>query len=222
MKFAYFDRVKQSPLLLVLLLSGLGFLTMGYHPGAEDDGIYLPAIKARLNPALYPHDAAFFQMQLRTSIFDTFMAHFAQMTGIPLVWSELLWQCLSIFLVICACYKIVRQLFEEEAARWAGVAMVVAMFTLPVAGTALYIMDQHLHPRNLATALILFTVSQILLGKRWQTVPLLLLAFLLHPLMGAMGIAFCCVLTLTLFEPLHFHLRTLRGRLIVVVWCRVP
>jgi len=73
-------------------------------------------------------------------------------------------------------------------------------------------MDQHLHPRNPATALILFAVSRILAGKRWQAVPLVAVAFLLHPLMGALGISFCCVLALTLCEPLRARLRSLYGQ----------
>jgi hypothetical protein len=81
--------------------------------------------------------------------------------------------------------------------------MVAAMFTLPVAGTGLYLMDQYLHPRNPAAALILLAVARITAGKRWQGALLAVLAFLLHPLMGAMGILFCCVLALTLDEPLY-------------------
>jgi hypothetical protein len=210
LKFSSFFRVFLPTLLFTLL----GFLVMGYHPGAEDDGIYLTSVKADLNPALYPHDAAFFQLQMRTSIFDIWMARFVQGTGMPLAWAELLFQLLSITLIIWACWSILCRLFDEAAARWGGVAMVAAMFTLPVAGTALYILDQHLHPRGLATALILFGVARIMAGKRWQAVPLLLVAFVLHPLMGALGISFCIVLTLTLFDRLHVHLRVLRQRLV--------
>jgi hypothetical protein len=200
--------------LLILAFSVLGFGVMGYHPGIEDDGIYLTAVKADLNPALYPYDAAFFKLQMRISVFDTWMAHFVQWTGIPVAWAELLGQSLSILMVIWACWSIVRQLFQDAAAHWAGVAMVAAMFTLPVAGTALYIMDQHLHPRNTATALILFAVSRILAGKHWQAVPLAALAFVLHPMMGALGISFCCFLALTLCEPLRMRLRAPRARLL--------
>lgn len=199
---------------LVLLFSAVGFLVMGYHPGLEDDGVYLSAVKADLSPALYPHDAAFFQLQMRTSVFDTWMAHFVQWTGIPVASSELLWQWVCIVLVLWACWMIVTQLFEEATARWAGVAMVAAMFTLPVAGTALYLMDQHLHPRNLATALILLGISQILAGKLWRAVPLAMLAFVIHPLMGTLGISFSCLLALTFSEPFQVELRSLRTRLI--------
>jgi hypothetical protein len=196
-----------------LLLTALGFLVMGYHPGAEDDSIYLAAVKADLNPALYHHDAPFFQLQMRTSAFDTWMATFVHGTGMSIASAELLWQFLSLFFIVLACWTIVAQLFREAAARWAGVAMVTAMFTLPIAGTALYIADQYLHPRNLATALILFGVSRIMAGKQWQAVPLLILAFSLHPLMGALGISFCSVLALTFSELLQIRLRSLRGQL---------
>ena len=186
----------------------LGFLVMGYHPGAEDDGVYLTSIKADLNLSLFPHDTDFFRLQMRTSVFDNWMAYFVRGTGIPVAWAELLWQLICLCLIVWACWSIVCQLFEEETARWGGIAMLTAMFTLPVAGTALYIFDQHLHPRGPATALILFAVSRILARKQWHAVPLVIVAFVLHPLMGALGISFCCVLTV--FEPLQIGLRSLQ------------
>jgi hypothetical protein len=115
--------------------------------------------------------------------------------------AELLFQFASILLIVFACFSIARRLFAEARAQWAGVAMVAAMFTLPVAGTALYILDQHLHPRNVATAFILLAVSRVLASKHWQALPLLLLAFVMHPIMGAMGISFCLFLILVLREP---------------------
>ena len=149
---------------------------------------------------------------MRTSVFAVWMARFVLGTGMPVAWAELLWQLVCLFLVIWSCWSIVGQLFEETPARWAGVAMVAAMLTLPVAGTGLYLMDQHLHPRNPATALILFAVARIMAGKRWQAVPLVAVAFLLHPLMGALGISFCCVLALMLCDPLRARLASFCGR----------
>ncbi|HWE84340.1 MAG TPA: hypothetical protein VG267_05310 [Terracidiphilus sp.] len=193
----------------VLLFSLLGFLAMGYHPGAEDDGVYLAAVKADLNPALYPHDGEFFRVQMRASIFDNWMADFVRATGIPLSWSELLWQAISIVVMLWACWSIVCRLFQDAPARWGGVAMVGAMLTLPVAGTALYIADQYLHPRNPASALILLAVARILARRSWQAVPMLCLAAMLHPLMGAFGISFCCVLVIA--DPLQEKLTAWRN-----------
>jgi hypothetical protein len=108
--------------------------------------------------------------------------------------------------------------------------LVAAMFTLPVTGTALYLADQHLHARNVATALVLLAVARILAGHRWQAAPLLLLAFLMHPIMAAMGISFCFFLTMALSEPAHVWLRSLRyasstsavGALVPLGWIFQP
>ena len=197
--------------LLTMLFTMLGMAVMGYHPGIEDDGVYLTAVKYKLNPALYPHDSAFFRFQMQASFFDNWVAGFVRWTGIPLADTELLWQFASIALIVFGCWTIARKLFPEARAQWAGVAMVTAMLTLPVAGTALYILDQHLHPRTVATGLILLAVSRILAGKRWQAVPFLLLAFVLHPIMAAFGISFCFFLTMAMLEPFHHWLRRWRG-----------
>lgn len=210
--YILFRRLARTEICPVLLFSLLGFLAMGYHPGAEDDDIYLSAVNAAVNPSLYLHDSAFFKLQMRTSVFDTWMAYFVHTTGISVAWSEFAWQSIFIFLMVWACWLIISQFFEDRAARWGGIAMFSAMLTLPVAGTALYLADQYLHPRNPATALILFAVYRIMAGRRWQALPLLLLASILHPLMGAFGVSFCVVLSLTTFEPLHDQIRSWRER----------
>ena len=205
------NRFRNRNILLVLVFSIVGFAVMGYHPGVEDDGVYLAAVKSNLNPALYPFDANFFRVQLQATFFDKWVAGFVHWTGIPVASTELLWQLGSVTLIVFACWSIARKLFAEERAQWAGVAMVASMLTLPVAGTALNLADQHLHPRNVATAVILLAISRVLAGKRWQAVPLLLLSFVLHPIMAALGISFCFFLTRALLEPVHVWLRNRRA-----------
>ena len=155
---------RKRNMLLILAFSLLAMATMGYHPGIEDDGVYLTAVKSDLNPALYSHDSAFFRVQLQATLFDKWVAEFIRITHIPVSATELLFQFVSILLIIAGCWSIARMLFKDERAQWAGVALTAAMMTLPVAGTALYLADQHLHPRNLATALVLLAVSRILAG----------------------------------------------------------
>jgi hypothetical protein len=187
---------------LILAFSILAVIVMGYHPGIEDDGVYLSAVKGDLNPALYPHDAEFFRVQLQATMFDKWVAGFIQVTHIPVSVAEFLWQFATIILTMVGCWSIARCLFADKCAQWGGVAMVAAMLTLPVAGTALYLADQHLHPRNLSTAIILIAVSRIMNGKHWQAVPLLL---------------FCVFLTVATLEPVHAWLRSLRDSLAAAV-----
>jgi hypothetical protein len=197
--------------LLVLAFSIAGFAVMGYHPGLEDDGVYLAAVKSDLNPALYPHDSEFFRVQLQATLFDKWVADSVRWTHIPVPYAELFWQFGAIVLIVLGCWGIARRLFDEERARWAGVAMVAAMLTLPVAGSALNLADQHLHPRNLATGIILIAVERILAGRRWQAVPLLLVAFVIHPIMAALGISFCFFLTVAMLEPVNVWLGSMSG-----------
>jgi len=201
----------------VLLFTLLGFLVMGYHPGLEDDAIYLPAVEARLNPALFPFNADFFRLQTQATVFDSAMAGFVRLTHLPLAWAELLWQLASLFLILWAVKKIADCLFAGEYAQWGGVALVAAMFTLPVAGTALYMVDQHLHPRNLATALILLAVWRTLDRKHWQAGALLAAALLLHPLMAIMGISFCVVYTLVQMDRVRERVRAWQSSLAMAV-----
>jgi hypothetical protein len=209
----------------VFLLAVLGFLVMGYHPGLEDDGIYLTAVKARLNPALYPYNAGFFKLQSEATQFDTWMAYFVRCTHIPVAWAELIWQFTFLFLILWALKKIANELFAEESARWGGVALVAAMLTLPASGTALYLVDQHLHPRSLATAMILLAVWRILRRRWWHALPLLVVALLMHPLMAAMGISFCVFLTLISADRAHGTLHSVgeaAGAFVPLGWVFEP
>lgn len=209
-------RFQQSALLLIAF-SVLGVAVMGYHPGLEDDGVYLSAIKRDLNPALYPHDADFFRVQMQATDFDKLIAGFVRLTHIPIAQTELLFQFLSILLILTGCFLIARTLFDNNRIAWAGVALTTAMLTLPVSGTALYLADQHLHPRNLASGLLLIAVSRILAGKRWQALPLLIPAFALHPIMAALGISFCFFLTMAMLDSVHAWLHSLRTSLALAV-----
>jgi hypothetical protein len=203
------DKLRARHFLLLLFFSLVAAAVMGYHPGIEDDGVYLSAIKSDLNPALYPHDSRFFRLQLQATVFDRAMAGFVRLTHISLPYAELLLQFASILLILASCRSIARLLFKEERAHWAGVALVGAMMTLPVSGTALYLVDQHLHPRTIATALILLAVSRIMRGRLGQAVPLIVLALVMHPIMAALGISFCVFLTLAMHERVHAWVRSL-------------
>jgi hypothetical protein len=194
--------------ILILLFTLLGFLVMGYHPGIEDDGVYLSGVKADLDPALYPHDSRFFRLQLQATIFDRSMALFVRVTRIPVAWAELLWQFLSLYLILWSALHIAQKLFPEPRSQLAGIALLAAMFTLPVAGTALYLADQHLHPRTMATALILLAINLILRKNRFFAAVPLSLALLVHPIMAVFGISFCLFLALALNDRFYFSLRS--------------
>ena len=181
-------------LLILLLLTAFAVLIQGYHPGVEDDGVYLPAIKRDLNPQLYPHDFEFFTLQLQATVFDKLIAGSIRITHLPVGITMLLWHFVSIFLLLSGCWQISRRCFKEPSAQWAAVATVAVLLTLPVAGTALYLGDQYLHPRLLASAAVLGAIVAILDRKYLLAAGCLAIAFFIHPLMASFGISYCIFL----------------------------
>jgi hypothetical protein len=179
---------------ILAVLAAAGLLIAGYHPGAEDDAVYLAAIKRDLNPALFPHDSEFFAVQLQATIFDKVVAASVRSTHLPLGWMIFAWHYIAIFLVLLGCWRVSRRCFREEHSPWASVTLVTVLLTLPVAGSALYLVDQNLHPRALATAAILAAVVATLDRKYGLTGALLILAALIHPIMASFGISLCIFL----------------------------
>ena len=190
--------MKNYPLLrsglILAVLAACGLLIAGYHPGAEDDGVYLSAIKRDLHPSLFPHDSDFFTVQLQATIFDKVVAASIRLTHLPAAWVIFAWHYLAIYFVLLGSWRLSRRCFPEAYAQWSSTALVAVLLTLPVAGSALYIVDQNLHPRALATAAILAAIVATLDRKLAQSIALLILAALFHPIMATFGISFCIFL----------------------------
>jgi hypothetical protein len=180
-------------LAILLALTAAAILVHGYHLGIEDMAVYLPAIKKLLNPSLYLYDANFFLLYIRWTIFHQSVATSVRLTQLPLGVMLFLWHIGSIFLLLLGCLRLIRICFREAAAQWVGVALVAALLTLPVAGTALFIADQHLHPRTIATGFLLFGAAAIL-EARATALLWMFLAALVHPTMAMYGIFHLLVL----------------------------
>jgi len=181
-------------LTLLLLLAAFAMLVQGYHPGLEDDAFYVAAIKQDLNPSLFPHDADFFRVQFQATVFDKLIAFSLRWTHVPLEWGILFWQWAVTVLILWGCWRISRRCFAETHAQWAAVTLVAVLLTLPVSGTGLNLTDQHLHPRALATALILAAVAAVLDRRLLQAGALLAAAFSVHAIMAAFGASYCLFL----------------------------
>jgi len=175
-------------------LAGFAVLVHGYHFGVEDQEVYLSAIKKALDPNLYPHNSEFFTTQMRATVFCRLFAFLTPVTHLRLETLLFTFHLLSVFLILLGCSTIAWRCFQNERAVWSGLLLVVGLFTIPVAGTALYIVDQYLHPRAMATCAILFAATATLDGRRLICALWLLIAILFHPLMAAFGISFVAFL----------------------------
>lgn len=177
---------------LGLLLLTIGALAVhGYHPYAEDAEIYLPGVEKVLHPELFPVHADFFQTQGSLTLFPHLIAATVHWSHLPFDWALFAWHLVSISLFLLAAWQLTGLLFDREIARWGGVALLAALLTLPVAGTALYIMDQYVNPRNLAAFAGLFAVTRILERKLVMAAVWAVIAIAIHPLMGWFALSFC-------------------------------
>jgi hypothetical protein len=180
--------------LLLGLLSIAALLVHGYHPFAEDAEIYLPGVEKILHPELFPVGAEFFASHAHLTLFPNLIALSVRATHLPFEVVLFLWYLGSVFLLLLACCEVGEKCFATPKARWAGVAIVASLLTLPVAGTALYIMDQYPNPRNLAAFAGIFAIARVLDAKYIRAGLWLLFAGLVHPLMAVFAFSFCALL----------------------------
>lgn len=187
------NRLKKSTLLILIALTALAIGIHGYHLGADDAAIHIPAVKQVADPALYPFGAEFFQMHAGLSLFPQIVGYTARWTGMPADVAIFLWYAASVFLLLAAAYRIVSSCFETAHAQWAGMATLAGLLTCPVAGTALIVMDPYLTARSLSTPALLFAVAELLAGRRLRVFVWLAVALLVHPQMAFYGVVFAAV-----------------------------
>ena len=179
--------------MFLLALTAAALLTHGYHPYAEDAEIYLPGVERILNPALFPVGQEFFQSHARMTLFPNLVASSLRLTHLPFETGLLAWHTASIFLLLLGCWQLSGIMFQSAKARWGSVCLIAALLTSPVAGTALYIMDQYLNARNLAAFAAVFTVARILERKYLWALAWILFAACIHPLMWVFPFSFCAL-----------------------------
>lgn len=175
-------------------------LVHGYHPLAEDGGLYVAGVELTLNRSLFPHFSEFASEHLHYSIFAPVVAYITRFTHLPLLSVLLLMELLGIVLMLTGARALLRRVMPSERAQIAGVAMLAALWTLPVAGTSLLLMDPYVTARTLSTPLSLWAVAFAL--DDWKRKPrslaacILAIAFaaILHPLMAGYGLGLILVL----------------------------
>lgn len=178
------------PSVLYPAFAALILVVHGYHPWAEDAGLYVAGIRHILDPSLYPLNAAFPAAFAKFSVFPWLAAGLTHFSHLPLAWILLCAHLLSILLFLVAVGRLAKRLFLTNSARWCAVLLAAGCFALPVAGTALRLMDPYVTARSFSTPLGLLALAAAI-ERAWLRAGLLLaLAALLHPLMAVWAAAF--------------------------------
>jgi len=202
-------------LAVLLVLSFLTLLVHGYHPLAEDGGLYVAGVQYTLDPSLFPHYTDFVREHLRFSLFAPLVADLVRLTHLTLPAVLLLIDLFSIWLTLFSAHQILRRVVpSSQTAQLTGIALLAAWWTMPVAGTSLLLMDPYVTARSLSTPLSLLAIAFALddwrpqLSRAILCVLSLSLAAALHPLMAAYAMAFVIVLRCSRLN-LPFKTRTL-------------
>ncbi len=180
-----------------LWLSVLTLLTLivnGYHPFAEDAGIYAAGVRLELNPALYAFSAAFIRPYLHLSVFYLWNTLLIRGLHLSLEWVFFATQIATTWMLLYAVWQIARRCFSSAPAQWGAVVLFALCLPVPVAGTSLYLMDPYVTSRSITMPITLLAISTTL-DRRWlSTLLLLSAAILFHPLMSIYGAAFILLL----------------------------
>lgn len=186
-------RASSNSFLRLSLIAITAVLVHGYHLGADDAAIYVPGIKKAADPALFPTGSEFFMAHAHLSLFSNLVGGSARLTRLPTDAIIFLWHILCIFLLLLASYRLLCCCFENARARWAGVALVAAVLSVPVAGTALLIMDPYLTARSLSTPATIFALTACVAGQWKRAVSWLFVTALIHPQMAAYSAVFLAI-----------------------------
>ncbi len=197
-----------SALLAVLTLATL--LVHGYHPLAEDGGLYVAGVELTLNRSLFPHFTEFVSEHLHYSVFAPVVASITRLTHLPLLGVLPVIELLSIVMMLTGARALLRRVTQKERAQLAGIATLVALWTVPIAGTSLLLMDPYVTARSLSTALSLWAIGFALDDWRIKRrsaagcVAAIALAAAFHPLMAGYALGLILVLRI-----LHFRHKAL-------------
>lgn len=190
------------------ILAVLAVLIHGYHPNADDGGLYLAGIKRLLNPALYPHDTPFVVEPTRLSGFALTVAAFVRLSHLGLPAVLLVLHLATTWLTLFAAWLLAASTWDSISARLGAVSLLACWLSLPVAGTALALMDPYLTARSFSTGFGILAVAVIAgdRGRSRRRTTLLCsfslgLAFLMHPLMALYATIAVLLVAAVQFRP---------------------
>jgi hypothetical protein len=194
----------------VTVLTFFALLIHGYHPYAEDGGIYLPEIKQLLDPRLYPYGAEFVVGHLRFSVFAPLVAGLVRKSRLSLEMVLLLVHLASFWVTLFAAWLLAARCYGSREARSGAVALLAVWLTIPIAGTSLMLMDPYVTARSISTPCALLALVGALqflsprfsmegeTGERRRGLALccgaLVGAGMMHALMGAYALGSVLVL----------------------------
>lgn len=202
------ERFDAVPLALTVVLTLVAVLVNGYHPYAEDGGLYLPGVLKLVHPDLYPAWSGFVTAQTRYSFFAPTLAAVVRLTGLSVMVCFFCVYVLSIWGTLYAGWQIASRCCPKREACLGAVMILALCMTAPAAGTSLLLIDPYVTARSISTPCGMLAIAgaldmisefklmgRIRLGTFAICATSLVIAAAMHPLMASYA-AGCVVLVL--------------------------
>lgn len=174
---------KRKTLLFLAALSLAAAALLGYHPYAEDGGIYASALALRLNPSLFPAFRAFVVAHTGKSLFIPLVAEVVQRSDLSQEVVLLGLYLFSIAAIVAAAYRMACALLPERRQQLCSTLLFALAMGMPVGGTSLYVADPYLTSRSFSTPLILLGMTALLRRRYGSAAACAAISFAIHPLM---------------------------------------
>lgn len=229
-----FPRLAQGPrggirlegALAALALTPVALAIHGYHPYAEDGGLYSTAVLKMLHPDLYRSAPLFASVLTRYSVFPSCVAALVNLSRLPAAVIVFMLYLASVWATIFAAWLVVTHCRCSRRACYGAVVLLTLWLTLPAAGTSLLLVDPYLCARSISTPCALFALSAMLdlcrfsryrRGFPWGPLAALatsmLLAAAVHPLMAGYATG-CMALLFAASRPS----RNIRATSLAALW----
>ena len=156
--------------------------TAGYRYGVGDQAFYVPSILRQLDGRLFPRDSALLDGQSRLFVFDELLARATGVIPASLETWFLGLYLLTLALLYAGLVRIADRLLVS---RWSIAAFVaVATIRHRIAKTAANTLEGYFHPRQLAFAIGLLGLGEVLRGRPGCALAAAAVAGAIHPTTG--------------------------------------
>jgi hypothetical protein len=154
----------------------------GYRYGVGDQAAYIPQILHALDGTLFPRDAALLGGQSRLFLFDKLLAAVMAVMPVGLETWFLLLYLATLALLYTGLVRLGSRLFTSA---WAVAALVLAeTLRHRITRTGANTLEGSFHPRQLAFAIGVLGLGEILRGRPWLAAAAAVASGLVHPTTG--------------------------------------
>ena len=176
------------PGMVILAAGGVVFALLatlncgGYRYGVGDQAAYIPQILRALDGRLFPRDSALLGGQSRLFLFDKLLAAATSVVPASLETWFLVLYLVTLALLYTGLIRLGSRLL---ASGWAIAAFVLAeTLRHRITRTGANTLEGYFHPRQLAFAIGVLGLGEILRGRPWLAIAAAALASLVHPTTG--------------------------------------